>query len=69
MLKICQHGDCMKEIGSDGLIVTLKTETFYGEKRAGFCCAAHAAGALTRLAMDRDELTEKLAIPARWRVT
>jgi hypothetical protein len=55
MLKTCQYGDCLEEIGEKGVIVTLKTPTFDEEKRAGYCCASHAASALMRLSMDRKE--------------
>jgi hypothetical protein len=55
MLKTCQYGDCLEEIGEKGVIVTLKTPTFDEEKRAGYCCASHAASALIRLSMDRKE--------------
>jgi hypothetical protein len=55
MLKTCQYGDCLEEIGEKGVIVTLKTPTFDEERRAGYCCASHAASALVRLSMDRKE--------------
>ena len=67
MLKTCQYGSCLEDIGPNGITVTLKTETFMGEKRAGFCCAAHASAALARLATDRKE--ELPPYPTTWRVT
>ena len=57
MLKTCQYGSCLEPIGDKGVIVSLRTPTFDEEKRAGYCCAAHAAAALTRLALDRREPT------------
>jgi hypothetical protein len=52
MLKVCNYGDCMKEIGENGVIVSLHRATSNGEKRAGFCCVAHAAASLLVLAAD-----------------
>lgn len=66
-LQTCQYGDCLEQIGEKGVVVSLKTPTFDAEKRAGFCCAAHAAAALSRLALDRKE--EIAETPRLWRVT
>jgi hypothetical protein len=67
----CQYGNCLELVGDDGIVVTLKTATFDGEKRAIYCCAAHAAGALSRLAADRGLKLDAgaIVIPQRWRVT
>jgi hypothetical protein len=67
MLKTCQYASCLEDIGDKGVIVTLRTPTFADEKRAGFCCASHAASALMRLSMDRKE--QVVELPSRWRVT
>lgn len=61
----CQYGGCLDLVGEDGIVVTLRTRTFDGEKRAIFCCAAHAAASLTKLAMDRREMP--VDTPSRWR--
>ena len=66
-LKTCQYGNCLEDIGEKGVMVSLKTPTSYGEQRAGFCCVAHAAAALSKLAMDRGE--EWAATPLQWRIT
>lgn len=66
-LQTCQYGNCLEPIGEKGVMVSLKTETFDGEKRAGYCCAAHAAAALSKLATDRKE--ELVPTPLQWRIT
>jgi hypothetical protein len=66
-LQCCQYGSCLEPIGDKGVVVSLRTPTFDDEKRAGYCCASHAAAALQRLAMDRKEPVAEL--PRRWRVT
>lgn len=66
-LKVCNYGNCLNEVGEDGLTVSLKRETVDGEKRAVFCCAAHAAASLRRLAADRGE--EQCSMPRAWRTT
>lgn len=69
-LKTCQYGSCLEPIGEDGVVVSLRRKTYNDSSRAGFCCAAHAAAALHRLAMLRGEQDklEASPIPARWRV-
>lgn len=52
---VCQYNGCMEPIAANGIVVTLKTETYDGEKRAVFCCASHAAASLQKLAMNRLE--------------
>jgi hypothetical protein len=66
-LTTCNYGGCLNDIGKDGIIVSLRRKTSYDEARAGFCCAAHAAASLLRLAHDRNE--EPVETPNRWRVT
>jgi len=67
--KCCQYGNCLEQVSDKhGISVTLRTKTFDGEQRAIYCCAAHAAAALMRLALDRRE-PEQVEIPSRWRTT
>jgi hypothetical protein len=65
--KTCNYASCLETVEGKGIVVSLKTATFDGESRAIFCCAAHAAASLLRLAADRDESTAEL--PRTWRVT
>lgn len=60
----CNYGSCLESIGDAGVSVSLRTKTSYEEKRAFFCCAAHAAASLIRLASDRKEEIPK--IPLQW---
>lgn len=73
-IKCCQYGNCLNEIGDAGVSVALRTATFDEEKQAKFCCAAHAAASLLRLAISRKEAPEETAItgngapiPNRWK--
>jgi hypothetical protein len=63
----CQYGNCLEPVGDLGVTVSLKTATYDGEKRAVFCCAAHAAASLSKLADDRGE--DWVATPLEWRTT
>lgn len=65
--KTCNYGNCVEQVEGKGIVVSLKTATFDGESRAIFCCAAHAAASLLRLAADRAESTAE--VPCTWRVT
>lgn len=65
----CQYGSCLEEVGDQGIVVSLKAETFDGEKRAIYCCASHASAALHRLAMERKENYWPADTPRRWRQT
>lgn len=67
MLKTCQYADCLEDIGDKGVTITLKTPDSYDDKRAGYCCVAHAVVALSRLALDRHETVPE--IPKLWKVT
>jgi len=78
---MCQYGNCLEEVGhKDGIVVSLKTPTYDGEKRAIYCCALHASLALLRLSIDRRESEGQNAqqqvdaippdlVPRHWRVT
>jgi hypothetical protein len=55
----------MEDIEDKGISISLRTPTFDDEKHAKFCCAAHAAAALTKLAEDRHETLA--ATPRRWK--
>jgi hypothetical protein len=52
MLRTCNYGSCGQECGEAGVVVSLHS---VDKSRAVFCCAAHAAAALTRLAEKRNE--------------
>lgn len=68
----CQYGGCIEDVGTEGVVVSLKTATFDGEKHAVFCSAAHAAMSLTKLAIDRKEITDYIPpfyLPRQWRTT
>jgi hypothetical protein len=62
MLRTCNYGSCGKECGEAGMVVSLHS---VDKSRAVFCCAAHAAAALTRLAEKRNETVAKT--PRYWR--
>jgi hypothetical protein len=65
--KTCNYASCLETVEDNGIVVSLKTATVDGESRAIFCCAAHAAASLLRLAADRGEASAEL--PRTWRVT
>ena len=52
---MCQYDSCLEYLGDAGVTVSLKRPTPHDETRAVYCCAAHAAAALQRLAADRLE--------------
>lgn len=64
---ICQYGSCMEDVGEAGVVVSLRTATFDGEKQGKFCSASHAAASLAALAKARKE--EPAATPRVWRQT
>lgn len=66
MLRTCNYGSCGRECGEDGIVVSLHRQDDENKRRAVFCCAAHAAASLARLAEDRYEPVVEL--PRRWRV-
>jgi hypothetical protein len=65
MLRTCNYGSCEQECGEAGVVVSLHRQDDDAESRAVFCCAAHAAAALTRLAEKRNETVAKT--PQHWR--
>lgn len=67
--KTCQYGNCLNDVGLEGVVVSLKAATPMDEKRAIYCCAGHAAASLFRLSVDRKEATSNDPIPGRWRTT
>ena len=62
---MCQHASCTEYVGDAGVTVTLKTPTSFDETRAVFCCAAHAASSLLKLAADRREKVPET--PRSWK--
>jgi hypothetical protein len=52
--KTCQYGNCLENVGADGVTVSLRTKTSDDEQRAIYCCASHAVASLMRLAADRE---------------
>jgi hypothetical protein len=62
----CQYGNCLEDVGANGVTVSLRTKTGDDEVRAIFCSASHAAAALRRLALDRSE--PLVEMPSRWRI-
>ena len=65
--KTCQYANCLNDVGENGVVVSLRKPTFDDEHRAIYCCAAHAAAALARLTLDREETAAP--VPTRWRCT
>lgn len=63
---ICQYDNCLEVIGERGVTVTLRTVTPNDERRAVYCCAAHAAASLLRLAEKRSEPV--VDMPTYWKV-
>jgi hypothetical protein len=75
MIKMCQMGGCTEEIEEkEGVSVSLRTP-YQDEKRAGYCCAYHAALSLLKLALDRKEVTQEQIrlgtgmLTSRWKIT
>jgi hypothetical protein len=62
----CQYASCLNVVGEKGVTVTLKSPDYYDNSRGVYCCAAHAAAALLRLAFNRHE--SPVETPSRWKI-
>ena len=62
---MCQYASCTDYVQAAGVTVSLKYPTSFDEVRAVFCCAAHAAAALTCLATQRGETVPET--PRSWK--